>query len=572
MVKKVLLGFCFYILSTVLYAQVDFNKQYFNAKQFFREGKYNLAMESFKPLIPYDQRNPFSEYASFYYAISAYHQGYRSVAKDQLNQLKKLYPKWEKINEVNFWLGKIYLDDRDYFQGIKMFASINDKKFQKDIDAAKTVSLASVADIETVKMMHEEFPKDKVVAQRLAKLLTNDLSDDANKALLENLIDNFSLKRAEYFIEAPKSVKKEIYSVSVMMPFMLKDLQPTPGKKRNQIIIDFYEGVQLAVDTLNQQKPQISLRAYDTQRSTSHIESVLNTEELKNTDLIIGPFFPDENDIIQKFSAEQSINVISPFLNNSEYIADNPFGFLYQPSVETVGKKSGEFLAAYAKRKNCLVFYGSTKRDSVLAANFIQSANLNGLQIVASKMISKDNVRSILATLTTATEYDEFKYPKEFTLKKDSIGSIFVASDDPLIYAKVISGIETRGDQIIVLGSENWLDHTVVDFEKYQTLPIVLASPNFTSSQDPEYRAFVKNFIRVHGRAPSKHARMGYDLMLFAGTQLQQHGVYFQEELNKQDFIPGFLSEGYNFKFSRNNQLVPFVRYEDGAMRVIDKR
>src|SRR5690606_12315353 len=147
---------------------------------------------------------------SFYYAISAYHQGYRSVAKDQLNQLKKLHPKWDKINEVNFWLGKIYLDDRDYFQGIKMFASINDKKFQKDIDAAKTVSLASVTDIETVKMMHEEFPKDKVVAQRLAKLLTNDLSDDANKALLETLIDNFSFKRAEYFIEAPNSVKKDI--------------------------------------------------------------------------------------------------------------------------------------------------------------------------------------------------------------------------------------------------------------------------------------------------------------------------------------------------------------------------
>ncbi len=51
---------CFIFLLCLIAAQaagqVDYNKQYFNAKQLFREGKYNLAMESFKALIPYDQK------------------------------------------------------------------------------------------------------------------------------------------------------------------------------------------------------------------------------------------------------------------------------------------------------------------------------------------------------------------------------------------------------------------------------------------------------------------------------------------------------------------------------------
>ncbi len=76
-------------------AQVDYNKQYFNAKALFREGKYNLAMESFKPLIQYDSKNNYSAYASFYYALAAYNQGFKAVAKTSLNQLKATHPNVE---------------------------------------------------------------------------------------------------------------------------------------------------------------------------------------------------------------------------------------------------------------------------------------------------------------------------------------------------------------------------------------------------------------------------------------------------------------------------------------------
>ena len=116
------------VINVSAFAQTDYNKQYFNAKALFREGKYNLAMESFKPLIPYASKNSFSEYASFYYALAAYNQGFKAVAKNTLSQLKTLHPKWDKMDEVNFWLGKIHLDEKDYFQGIKVFNTIHDKK------------------------------------------------------------------------------------------------------------------------------------------------------------------------------------------------------------------------------------------------------------------------------------------------------------------------------------------------------------------------------------------------------------------------------------------------------------
>jgi hypothetical protein len=572
MVRKFVVVFSLLVFAAQsTYAQVDYNKQYFNAKALFREGKYNLAMESFKPLIPYDAKNNYSEYASFYYALAAYNQGFKAVAKNTLNQLKTTHPKWDKMDEVNYWIGRIHFDDRDYFQGFKVFSTIQDKKVQEDVNVVKRTALASIADSETLKMMYEEYPKDETVARALATTLSKDQTIPEDKALLESIITKFNLKRTDFIAETPASYFKDIYSVSVLLPFMVNTLDPSPAPKRNQSVLDLYEGMKQAVDTLDKQGVKVSLRAYDTEWKVEKIKSILNTDELKNTDLMIGPFFQDEAKPIQEFSALNRINAFNPVHNNSEIIATNPYGFLYQPTVETLGKKSGEFLAAYAKKKSCMVFYGTSRRDSLLATSFIQAAHQNGLKVKAAHKVPKDGSKMIFDILTTPTEFDEFKYPKQFTLNKDSLGSIFVASDDALIYAKVVSSVETRRDQIVVLGSERWLDQTAIDLEKFQTLPIVLTAPNYTSANKPSTVAFERKYIKTHGKPPSGYAAMGYELMLILGNQLKKNGVYFQDAMAKGP-VPGYLTEGLNYQQSRSNTLIPFVRFTDGNMVLIEKR
>jgi hypothetical protein len=209
--------------------------------------------------------------------------------------------------------------------------------------------------------------------------------------------------------------------------------------------------------------------------------------------------------------------------------------------------------------------------ESLLAANFIQAAHQNKLKITAAHKVPKEGTKMIFDILTTPTEFDEFKYPKQFTLSKDSLGSIFVASDDALIYAKVLSSVETRKDQIIVLGSERWVDQTSVALEKFQTLPVILTAPNFTNRARPATIAFEKKYMKIHGKVPSDYAAMGYELMLILGNQLKKNGVYFQDALTKAP-VSGFLTEGVNYQQSRSNSLVPFIRFTDGKMVVVEKR
>lgn len=572
MVRKLIFISCLLaFIHQSISAQVDFNKQYFNGKALFRDGKYNLAMETFKPLISYDSKNSFSEYAAFYYALAAYHQGFKAVAKSSLTQLKTTHPKWNKMDEVNFWIAKILFDERDYFQGLKMFNAIQDRKMQQDIEGVKLTALNSITDPETLKMMHEEHPKDVTVAKSLATVLAKDQRNYEDRKFLEDLVTKFNFKRTDFISEAPPTYFKDVYSVSVLLPFMANTLEPSPSPKRNQSVLDLYEGMKQAVDTLEKQGVKVSLRAYDTEWKVDKIKTILNTEELKNTDLILGPFFQDEVKPIHDFSSANRINIFNPVHNNAELLDSSPYSFLYQPATETLGKKSGEFLAAYAKKKNCMVFYGTSKRDSLLAANFIQAAHKNGLKVMAAHKVPKDGSKMIFTILTTPTEFDDFRNPKQFTLNKDSLGSIFVASDDALIYAKVLSSIETRRDGIVVLGSERWLSQSTIDLEKFNTLPIVLTAPNFPNPQKPACVAFEKKFVRTHGRVPSDYASIGYEMMLIVGNQLKKNGVYFQEAMAKGP-VPGYLTEGVSYQQSRSNVLIPFIKFAEGQMVVIEKR
>ncbi|HEU5293064.1 MAG TPA: ABC transporter substrate-binding protein [Cyclobacteriaceae bacterium] len=565
-------------LSTVncVQAQTNYDQQYAFAKRLYIDGKFSLAQESFKSLIPYSQGNPYSEYASFYYALSAYRQGFLAVSKDMFTQIKSLYPNWDKMDEVNLWLAKIHFDNKDYFQGLRMLAAIQNQKLLKETTPLKKQALAAVTDVQTLQMMLENYPDDEVIGEKLARELSKSPLSPEDEKFFEGLIQKFNLKKSDYVAETPASIHKDIYSVSILFPFVVNTLEPNINRKRNQFVLDLYEGMKLAADTLTKQGIKISLRAYDTERNPEKIKTILATPELKSTDLIVGPLFQEENDLVQEFSSTNQINVINPISNNSDLIKKNYYGFLYQPSYEVIGDRAAQFLINRDSTRKCMVFYGESKRDSAMAASFVKRASDNGLKILRAERVSKENSKKINDILATPTEFDEFKYPIQFKLPKDSLDYIFVASDDPLIYTKVISCVETRADSILIVGSENWLDQAAVDYEKYQTLNIVLAGPNFTATNNKWYKAFQKKFIQTHGRISStaaytNYAKLGYDFMLFIGNALKKHGVYFQEGLKKEKWTPGFLVEGYDFQSNRDNQNVPFIGFERGTLVVIEK-
>jgi hypothetical protein len=569
-IKKISSWFLSLVLSLVVFTSTaqDFKRQYRSAKELFEAGKYSDAMIAFKALTVYDKDNPFTEYASYYYAMSAYRLGYGTVAKDMLLHIKKMYPQWDQLDEVNYLLSKIYFDQRDYFQARSIMDEIKNPAFLTDLQNLKRLYLAQIEDPETLRMMLEDHPEDVEIAKMLVKRLGQQEYHQQDTVLINTLVNQYGLSKKELITKnAIRPVKKDVIRVALVLPFLAATLDPSPVRKRNQLILELYQGMKLAADSLARTGIQLSLHAYDNERNLEATRKILKEKELQGVDLLVGPFFSEEAKPVLDFSLSNKINVvINPLSNNSEFVKNNPYSFLFQPSYETIGRTAAELAAVKAKKKNCFVYYGDTPKDSVMAANFVARAAELNIKVLYSQRVSNENSGSILSKLATATEFDEWKNPLQFSIKKDSIGCIFVASSNELIYSKVINSVETRKDSVLLIGQESWLEEGSVDFSKFDRINIALASPNYKSLANPALHDFRKRYINRHGVLPSEYAAAGYEFIMVMGQMMNRYGVNFLLTTRESDFVPGTLGSGLSVSVQHDNRIVPFVALKGGQL------
>ncbi len=559
---------CFFI-CTLGFSQ-EYKKQFKQAKELFSSENYSAAMEGFRPLTIYDRENPYPEYASFYYALSAQRLGFTTIAKEMFLQIKTIYPEWEQLSEVNYWLYKIYLDQREYFHALKLSKEIKNNSLLKEIDAMKRDALSRVDDIETLKLLWEENPTDYEVIRTLAYALGK-RSTPIDTFLLDSIARQLRWNKKDFITVVDPPLFKSKYRVSLLLPFRTSSLDPSPTKKRSQFVLDFYEGMKQAADSLNGEGIKLDLLAYDTDHDVEAIKKLLKEEELKSADLMVGPLFAEDSKPIQEFSETNKINlVVNPLSFNIDLTAKNPFAMLFQPSYKTIGEKSAEMVASKVANKNCFVFFGESPKDSVMAFSFMKTAISLGVKIVYAEEVRGETSGRILERLATATEYDEWKNPKQFKLKLDSIGSVFVASDDPLIYTKVINSIETRGDSVLVVGHENWLEDNSVDLGKFEKIKIAFAAPNFSEVNSNSYLEFRRKYLQVHGLLPSPYVQKGFEFTMVMGRALKKYGVHFQNGL-LQEGVPGALTSGYQMQPIHDNGRVPFISFSHGKLGAINK-
>ncbi|ELR70047.1 hypothetical protein C900_04417 [Fulvivirga imtechensis AK7] len=566
--------FWLFIGLTTAFAQVSNQQQYLNAKELFNNGKYSLAMEAFKSLTQANENNPFAPYASFYYAVAAYREGYPPVAKNMFLQIRDRFPSWSRMNEVNFWLGKIYFENEEYNQGLNVLKSIRDKAFQDDIRNLKYHTFSGIEKVERLKELYKNNADDRVIAEVLAKNIASQTLINQDQELLDELIRKFDLDKAGLsVVKVEKSVFKDKYRVAVLFPFLMNRLEPNDRKKVNQLVLDTYHGIQLAIDSLKAQDINIELYAYDTRGDSTVTAKILEKDELKSMDLIIGPLFPDARAVVQQFSFRHKINMINPLSSDSDIVGNNPYSFLLNPSNETVGRKTADYIEKKARNKNCIIFYGETRNDSVLAIAYKQRIESYGFKVAIMKEIKKRNSRQILDLLLISDEKIKEATSEEgrsnLTIAQDSIGHIFVASDNDLISAKVMSAVETRGDSIMVVGSVNWLDLPAINYEAYQRLGVVLYAPLYIPKETEAYEAFRSKYVKKHKVPPSRTAEIGYDLMKFLGHSLHKYGKYFQLGWNKEYLMDGYLTIGYCYHQSQDNEVVPMLTFGDEGLKVV---
>jgi len=207
----------------LLWAQRSGNPQktYISGKDFYRSGQYRMAMESFKSLTTYN--NTFTEYATFYYGLSAYYEGQTEIARNIFLQLARKYPNWDKRQEVYYWLGMLYFEKGAYVQAVDQLNRINDRSLSIDAVSLKLHYLAYVP-LEDLQELYLKYPNDAEVAESLARAMGQQPLSNEDMVQLQDIIDQYNLSEENITNQlVGPTVRKDRYSFSETAS-VLKDL------------------------------------------------------------------------------------------------------------------------------------------------------------------------------------------------------------------------------------------------------------------------------------------------------------------------------------------------------------
>jgi LysM repeat protein len=93
-----------------------------------------------------------------------------------------------------------------------------------------------------------------------------------------------------------------------------------------RISLDFYEGIQMAIDSAKTRGINVDLDVYDTRNNPTHVRSLLN-ENFRDYEAVVGPLLDPNLKIVASYLSMNDVPVISPLVNpNFEY--DNLFNTL----------------------------------------------------------------------------------------------------------------------------------------------------------------------------------------------------------------------------------------------------
>lgn len=602
------LFFCAFLTDAIGQDPVNYQNRFRTGKELFVEGRYDLAMETLRIVTQPAEGNIYRAYAQFYYGLAAIQDGQLGEASRTFGKLKDSYPDWQDQQEVAFWQGYLSFRQGNLEEGYRQLMSMKNGLHKTALETVKSYFVLQEFSVARLQRLFEAYSTDEELAIHLANCITAQPMVQQNQELLDFIITDFELDPAAYNRITPEqSVKKEIYRIAVMLPFMYKRvgrLAPNSIPNFFKGLLDMYEGMRMAVEELDSMGMPVELLAYDTQRDTATVAKILAKPEMQSVDLIIGPLYPGPLNLVRDFSEANHIMMVNPLSSNAEVIGSNPFAFLMSPSNETRARRVAEYMATHADDSVAFVFYGPRAQDSVYAFAYQAELLQRGFEVPLIKKITTERSQEAFEYIAKTVDIDDLQRldsaraveeirefnkrarrnpeanqrlekEKFFEIANDSIGHVLVASNNGLIAASVVGAIETRaakGDSVVLIGAEEWLlqGYDYITFNQLERLGVLLTAPTFFDKSTPHAEAFQEAYIKRQMQLPAREVYTGYDMLLFLGKQLHEHGTYFQFGMRNQGMVSGNFLQGFDFRGANDNQHVPLIRFRNFTFEAID--
>jgi LysM repeat protein/ABC-type branched-subunit amino acid transport system substrate-binding protein len=334
---------------------------------------------------------------------------------------------------------------------------------------------------------------------------------------------------------------------------------------------EFLEGIYLAIDSMRLSGMNLTVEVFDTERDTETIKTIIKENNLEETDLIIGPVFKNEIEVVSAFSRSKHIPMVSP-LSTFDVVKGNPEAF----QVRNLLPRQIELASAYLASKyeqNLIVVGRLAEKRSPEFTRFLTSL---GTQVKELDPAKKAGFKTIYFSETSRNYFtaDSVKTDLIKQLSASKQNYIIITSENKVFITEIINELNENSAtyKLNVFGLNQWVFEDLElgnlyginlelysDFEDYP----------FVDYTEPGILNFCSKYRKNWNIEPTKYSFQGFDVTYYFLTALYQFGrnvtssvPCWTEYLNFPSMLTPMRFQYNNSTSGYNNQAITIVRFQ----------
>ncbi|MGY6559803.1 MAG: ABC transporter substrate-binding protein [Nitritalea sp.] len=547
--KHLVLLLCLWVPS-LAWAQ-DALKGYREAKQAILDEDFKAGMDGLRPYLDRSTYGQLSAYAHMHFALAAFRNEQYSLATSTLQALGQ--PPSGRESEWHYLQALLKFQQKDYIGGLTAVELIRDEQVYARAEEA-TFTYLQQAPLSSLVGNMRAFQRNKGFLAATSRLLQEKAVMSTEEAQALSQIQANAAGNVGGGPVKP-TLNREQLDIALVLPFSFGEEKGKAALSGNNFLFELQQGMQLAVEEQRKRGRKLNMQSFDTERDPAKVLSILQEPYLRTADVMIGPLYPEETQLIGDFARQRALPFINPLSNLDDLVQDNPQAYLFRPAVGTIAAKIVEHLSGPLQAKRIALAYSPSSRDQQLAEAIKQQAARKGIRVTQEEEIRGNGMRNFLERLGIES-------------REVQVDAILVLSDNPSIAQPTLAQVEAIDFETPIIVPDSWLFFPFANYEMKAESQFLFFGNNTIPQTGRKLRHFREQFFERYQAYPSVHAQLGYEMILWLSETLSpSKGLDLHQNLSKQGLFQNGISLGLDFQQgSRSNAFVPMVRLVRGEL------
>ncbi len=288
--------------------------------------------------------------------------------------------------------------------------------------------------------------------------------------------------------------------------------------KTANMSVEYYQGFKLALDSLTSTGSNYKLQIFDSKDDAEQSHSLSLNPQVKNSEIIIGPVFPDDVKAFTAMLTSARKPIVSPLSPAAPAIFKNQNLVTMTPPLEYHAMGAATYIAKSIKPKKVFILNSGFSDEKLYTSPFkrtLDSLSKRKIQVV-NITVTRGNLTPLVAQLSA----------------KDQ--NIFLVSSTKQAFLMVtLRSLDTLSKKfpVTLFGHPSWEKFAFLKAALLQRLNTHITSTDKVDYKSAETNTFLRSYRRTYHTEPTDFAIKGFDHGLYFGKLLADG-----EDMSKAEF------------------------------------